>query len=85
MVKIFAHAKTWRRENINEASGEVSLFSGDKNEKKRDVICFTCGEKGHKSFECPNKGSSHKMSSRKGKSSVKCENCGKTGHKTKDC
>ena len=70
---------------FNEASGEVSLFSGDKNEKKRDVICFTCGEKGHKSFECPNKDSSDKKSSRKGKSSVKCENCGKTGHKTKDC
>ena len=49
---------------FNEASGEVSLFSGDKNEKKRDVICFTCGEKGHKSFECPNKDSSDKKSSR---------------------
>ena len=58
---------------------ELALLNGTL--KENDAFCEICGEKGHRSFECPkrflNKGAMGK--------GIKCAICGDTSHPTRDC
>ena len=45
-----------------------------KNTGGKDIICFVCGNKGHKSGECTLK-----------RDNLKCSNCKRTGHLAKAC
>ena len=57
---------------------ELALLNGTL--KEQDVFCSICGEKGHRSFECP------KRFSKAGAGlSVRCAICGDASHPTRDC
>jgi splicing factor 1 len=56
---------------------ELALLNGTL---KDDEYCPTCGEKGHRAFECPKR-----FSMNKNKVAVKCALCGDTSHPTRDC
>jgi hypothetical protein len=59
------------------------------------VFCFGCKQKGHNTYECPTKKSTHLLSSSRntgahsgrkmGKFQDKCNSCGMLGHKHIDC
>ncbi len=57
---------------------ELALLNGTL---KEDEYCQICGEKGHRSFECPKRFSMNK----KNTVLVKCAICGDTSHPTRDC
>ena len=59
---------------------ELALLNGTL---KDEEYCTTCGEKGHKSFECPKRFSA--AGGAKGGFSVRCAICGDTSHPTRDC
>mmetsp|Transcript_53930 Transcript_53930/g.110325 ORF Transcript_53930/g.110325 Transcript_53930/m.110325 type:complete len:641 (+) Transcript_53930:129-2051(+) len=56
---------------------ELALLNGTL---KEDEYCQICGEKGHRSFECPKR-----FSMKKNAMQVKCAICGDTSHPTRDC
>lgn len=56
---------------------ELALLNGTL---KEDEYCQICGEKGHRSFECPKRFNMKKKSM-----IVKCAICGDTSHPTRDC
>eukprot|EP00934_Nitzschia_sp_Nitz4_P000222 Nitzschia sp. Nitz4//scaffold174_size87051//527//2499//NITZ4_005096-RA/size87051-augustus-gene-0.49-mRNA-1//1//CDS//3329538833//222//frame0 len=56
---------------------ELALLNGTL---KEDEFCTTCGEKGHRSFECP-----RRFSMKKPAVQVRCAICGDTSHPTRDC
>lgn len=56
---------------------ELALLNGTL---KDDVFCEICGEKGHRSFECPKR-----FAMKKNTVQVKCTICGDTSHPTRDC
>mmetsp|Transcript_7008 Transcript_7008/g.8125 ORF Transcript_7008/g.8125 Transcript_7008/m.8125 type:complete len:672 (-) Transcript_7008:268-2283(-) len=56
---------------------ELALLNGTL---KEDEYCQICGEKGHRSFECPKR-----FSMKKNVVQVKCAICGDTSHPTRDC
>jgi len=55
---------------------ELALLNGTL---KEDEFCTNCGEKGHRSFECPKRFKSNN------RPLVKCAICGDTSHPTRDC
>jgi hypothetical protein len=57
---------------------ELALLNGTL---KEDEYCQICGEKGHRSFECPKRFSMNK----KNTVQIKCAICGDTSHPTRDC
>ncbi|KAL3767088.1 hypothetical protein ACHAWO_003395 [Cyclotella atomus] len=60
---------------------ELALLNGTL--KDNEEWCTTCGEKGHREFECPKR-----FSLGGGKAAlnaVKCAICGETSHPTRDC
>ncbi|KAL3799960.1 hypothetical protein HJC23_007433 [Cyclotella cryptica] len=63
---------------------ELALLNGTL--KESEEWCITCGEKGHKNYECPKRfslggGGAHGV----GALNVKCAICGETSHPTRDC
>jgi hypothetical protein len=68
--------------NEDDEGTEVALQGTDEN-----IICYKCGKKGHKSYECPeNKHISGKNHNGKSKRyNGKCHNCCKTGLKAVNC
>eukprot|EP00536_Pseudo-nitzschia_multiseries_P004008 jgi/Psemu1/253158/estExt_Genewise1Plus.C_640054 len=56
---------------------ELALLNGTL---KEDEYCQICGEKGHRSFECPKR-----FSMKKNTVQVKCAICGDNSHPTRDC
>jgi splicing factor 1 len=56
---------------------ELALLNGTLKESD-DVFCGHCGDKGHRTFECPKRLSF-------AKNAVKCAICGDTSHPTSDC
>ncbi|KAL3906437.1 MAG: hypothetical protein SGARI_004010, partial [Bacillariaceae sp.] len=56
---------------------ELALLNGTL---KEDEFCQICGEKGHRSFECPKRFSMQKKTIQ-----IKCAICGDTSHPTRDC
>eukprot|EP00529_Nitzschia_sp_RCC80_P011468 CAMPEP_0113484600 /NCGR_PEP_ID=MMETSP0014_2-20120614/24045_1 /TAXON_ID=2857 /ORGANISM="Nitzschia sp." /LENGTH=643 /DNA_ID=CAMNT_0000378207 /DNA_START=18 /DNA_END=1945 /DNA_ORIENTATION=+ /assembly_acc=CAM_ASM_000159 len=56
---------------------ELALLNGTL---KDEVFCEICGEKGHRSFECPKR-----FAMKKNTVQVKCSVCGDTSHPTRDC
>lgn len=57
---------------------ELALLNGTL--KEEDTYCQICGEKGHRSFECPKR-----FLNSNSKAQVKCAICGDTSHPTRDC
>ena len=45
-----------------------------RNQNNKEIICYVCGNKGHKSGECSLK-----------RDGLKCSNCKSTGHLAKAC
>ena len=68
----------WRQigNSVEEDNSEVGLAGADGNK----IVCFKCGEEGHKATRCPK----NRKRTGKGKDR-KCYNCGKTGHLKVDC
>lgn len=58
---------------------ELALLNGTL--KDNEEWCITCGEKGHRDFECPKRFSL----GNKAANLVKCAICGETSHPTRDC
>ena len=56
---------------------ELALLNGTL---KEDEFCDVCGEKGHRSFECPKR-----FAKNNNRPLVKCAICGDTSHPTRDC
>lgn len=56
---------------------ELALLNGTLKEEE---YCTNCGEKGHRSFECP-----RRFARNNSKPVVKCAICGDTSHPTRDC
>lgn len=56
---------------------ELALLNGTL---KEDEFCEICGEKGHRSFECPKR-----FAKNNNRPLVKCAICGDTSHPTRDC
>jgi splicing factor 1 len=56
---------------------ELALLNGTL---KEDEFCDICGEKGHRSFECPKR-----FAMNNNRPLVKCAICGDTSHPTRDC
>ncbi|KAL7481809.1 hypothetical protein ACHAW6_007483 [Cyclotella cf. meneghiniana] len=59
---------------------ELALLNGTL--KEAEEWCITCGEKGHKNYECPKRFS---LGGAAGAVNVKCAICGETSHPTRDC
>ena len=59
---------------------ELALLNGTL--KDTEEWCGTCGEKGHRDYECPKRFTAGGLS--KG-NAVKCAICGETSHVTRDC
>ena len=45
-----------------------------RNQNNKEIICYVCGNKGHKSGECSLR-----------RDGLKCSNCKRTGHLVKAC
>jgi splicing factor 1 len=60
---------------------ELALLNGTL--KDNEEWCTTCGEKGHREFECPKRFSLGNKAA--GNNMVKCAICGETSHPTRDC
>lgn len=59
---------------------ELALLNGTL---KDEEWCITCGEKGHKNYECPKR---FALSSKSAATlQIKCAICGDTSHPTRDC
>ena len=57
---------------------ELALLNGTL--KENEEWCITCGEKGHRDFECPKRFTLGNKTN-----VVKCAICGETSHPTRDC
>ena len=74
MTKIRKTANTYEKEaNSNKARSESKAYQV-KNQSNKEITCFVCGNKGHKSGECTLK-----------RDGLKCNNCKRTGHLAKAC
>ncbi len=51
----------------------------------KDITCFTCGEKGHRSTECKKSKWNGSVNGGSGVRAITCFNCGKQGHRSVDC
>lgn len=61
--------KLLQETNTNTSNGESAFFvKGRQQSKKKGIVCYSCKQKGHKSFECPDKSKRH--DSKKGKQPV---------------
>eukprot|EP00956_Cyclotella_meneghiniana_P002260 scaffold2552_cov59-Cyclotella_meneghiniana.AAC.3 len=60
---------------------ELALLNGTL--KENEEWCTTCGEKGHRDFECPKRFSLGSKTA--GTALIKCAICGETSHPTRDC
>jgi hypothetical protein len=54
-------------------------FKQGQEKSKKGAACYTCGEDGHKSFECEKKDHHNIIKI------IKYFNCGRKGHMKKDC
>jgi hypothetical protein len=74
-------------EDDDDEEGEEALAAVTRSMQKR-VLCYNCGKKGHKSFNCPKaKAVSDDESSSESDNDnrKRCQECKKKGHKTDDC
>lgn len=72
---------------INEVRDELAPKKEQGNGKKKEYSCFTCGEKGHFSPNCPNKDQyrDNSIQEKKNKKILTCYTCGKPGHFSPNC
>ncbi len=72
---------------MSEFGAERKVYRSEQKDGfgSREVTCFTCGGKGHRSTEC-NKGKwSAGNNSSAGARVITCFSCGKPGHRSVDC
>ena len=75
MTKIRKAADTYEKEaNSNKTRADTSKAYQVRNHNDKEVICYVCSNKGHKSGECTLK-----------RDGLKCNNCKRTGHLAKAC
>ena len=75
MTKILKAADTYEKEaNSNKVRTNASKAYQERNQNNKEVICYVCGNKGHKSGECNLK-----------RDGLKCNNCKWTGHLANAC
>ena len=75
MTKIRKAADTYEKEaNSTKVSNDTSKAYQVRNSGNKEIICYVCGNKGHKSGKCTLK-----------RDNLKCSNCKRTGHLAKAC
>ena len=75
MTKIRKAANAYKKEaNSAKLRTNTSKAYQINNSGNKDMICFVCGNKGHKSGECTLK-----------RDNLKCNNCKRTGNLAKAC
>ena len=75
MTKIRKAANTYEKEaNSNKSRSDTSKAYQVRNQNNKEITCYVCGNKGHKSGECTLK-----------RDGLKCNNCKRTGHLAKAC
>ena len=75
MTKIRKAANTYEKEaNSNKSRSDTSKAYQVRNQNNKEITCYVCGNKEHKSGECTLK-----------RDGLKCNNCKRTGHLAKAC
>ena len=76
MEKVRKAANTHEKQqnSLKPAAGTSRAFQIKSNSTGKTIMCYACGEAGHKSVDC-----------KKNKESLKCTKCKRTGHLAKIC
>ncbi len=66
------------------SEGRSRLWQSESHVNK-DITCFSCGEKGHRSTDCKKSRWSGSVNGGSGARPTTCFNCGEQGHRSVDC
>ena len=79
-----AHGKQMKE--VSQGSIDRESVSGEnESQKPRKVVCWDCGEEGHRQSECKSQGRKKEVPRERSWGEVKCYNCGKMGHMARNC
>ena len=79
-----AHGKQMKE--VSQDSIDRESVSGEnESQKPRKVVCWDCGEEGHRQSECKSQGRKKEVPRERSWGEVKCYNCGKMGHIARNC
>ena len=87
-LEIAANYKSPEYKEASRPTGKSSTVYHTRHVKtgeKKEITCWNCGKKGHKTRECKGgRGTKSEERNRDAKE-INCWRCGKAGHKAKDC